>query len=70
MLSKSQYAAVWEFLLGRMSEDDVVAALGVDVRLDAGHLPSPQRPTRSTGQNRRGRSDPADPSGAARAAHP
>jgi hypothetical protein len=30
MLSKSQYTAVWDFLLGRKSKADIVAALGVD----------------------------------------
>jgi hypothetical protein len=40
MLSKSQYTAVWDFLLGRMSEAELVAALGVDPRTDAEYLPA------------------------------
>jgi hypothetical protein len=39
MLSKSQEAAVWDFLIGRMSEADLVAALGVDPWVDAEYLP-------------------------------
>ncbi|NJC71935.1 HEAT repeat domain-containing protein [Planosporangium thailandense] len=39
MLSKSQYTAVWDFLLGRKSKADMVAALGVDPRADREFLP-------------------------------
>ena len=39
MLSQSQYAAVRDFVLGRMSEAEIVTTLGVDPRANAEYLP-------------------------------